>query len=281
MMTLRDLVGRYLTEQLTVLVEAPTRIRSGEDVTHPTRVAVRRLRSTLRVFPELFEVPKAAGLDEELQWWATLLGAVRDLDVQEARLGRDLDAVADDLQLGPVRVRLAEFLAGKRGEARTALHAALDSARYRRLDALLHAWRADPPFTPEADRPAKRVRRYVGRADAKAHKRLVRARKAFHRGDADADVLLHRARKAGKRHRYAVELAEPVWGKKADTIVARRKEFQELHGEHQDSIVAEGLLRELGVLAGATGENGFTWGLLHAGERQAGEAVVAQLRRFL
>ena len=56
MKTLRDLVAAYLTEQLTVLVDAPAHIRAGEDVTHPTRVAVRRTRSTLRVFPELFEV---------------------------------------------------------------------------------------------------------------------------------------------------------------------------------------------------------------------------------
>lgn len=281
MTTLRELVGDYLTAQLTILLDAPTRIRSGEDVTHPTRVAVRRLRSTVRTFAELFEMPKAGQLDEELQWWAGVLGEVRDLDVQQARLETALAAVAEDLQLGPVRIRLAEFVAGKRGTARDALHEALDSARYRRLDALLHAWRADAPLTAEADRPAKRVKRFVTRADTKAHKRLVRASAAFHADDPDADVLLHRARKAGKRHRYAVELAEPVWGSKAEHIVARRKEFQELLGEHQDSLVAESLLRELGVLASTLGENGFTWGLLHAGEQAAARAVVDELRRFL
>ena len=78
--TLRDLVADFLTVQLTVLVDAPTHIRAGDDVTHPTRVAARRTRSTLRVFPELFEVPKAGRLDEELQWWAGVLGEVRDLD---------------------------------------------------------------------------------------------------------------------------------------------------------------------------------------------------------
>ena len=112
-------------------------------------------------------------------------------------------------------------------------------------------------------------------------KRLAEASKAYRRGDPEADVLMHRARKAGKRHRYAVELAAPVLGKKADAIVASRKEFQELLGEHQDSVVAEGMLRELGVLAGADGENGFTWGLLHAREHEAAQRVVRELRRFL
>ena len=281
MTTLRDLVTDYVTVQLTVLVDAPTHIRAGEDVTHPTRVAVRRLRSTVRVFPELFEVPKAGRLDEELQWWAGVLGAVRDLDVQSRRLNDALDAVPDELTLGPVRRQLAEYVAVRRGAAMAALHEALDSPRYRALDALLHGWRADPPFTEAADVDAKKVARYVQRADRKTHKRLALASKAHRHHQPDADELMHRARKAGKRHRYAVELAAPVLGKKADAIVASRKEFQELLGEHQDSVVAEGLLRELGVLASVEGENGFTWGLLHAREQEAARAVVVELRRFL
>lgn len=281
MTSLRALVTDFLTVQLTVLVDAPARIRTGEDVTHPTRVAVRRLRSTLRVFPELFEVPQAGRLDEEVQWWAGVLGAVRDLDVQSARLRAALDAVPDDLAMGPVRRQLAEFVAVRRRAAMEALHEALDSPRYARLDALLHGWRSDPPFTGAADVGAKKVVRYVERADQKTHRRLAQASKAYRRGDPDADVLMHRARKAGKRHRYAVELAAPVLGKKADAIVASRKEFQELLGEHQDSVVAEGMLRELGVLAGSEGENGFTWGLLHAREQEAAQQVVRELRRFL
>jgi CHAD domain-containing protein len=281
MTTLRALVADYLTAQLTVLVDAPTHIRAGEDVTHPTRVAVRRLRSTVRVFPELFEVPKAGRLDEELQWWAGVLGAVRDLDVQSERLGTALDAVPDDLVMGPVRRQLAEFIAVRRRAALAELHEALDSPRYKTLDALLHAWRSDPPFTAAADVGAKKVARYVERADRRTHKRLAQASKAYRRGEPDADALMHRARKAGKRHRYAVELAAPVLGKKADAIVASRKAFQELLGEHQDSIVAEGLLRELGVLASTAGENGFTWGLLHAREQEAARVVVRDLRKFL
>ncbi len=281
MTTLRGLVAAYLTEQLTVLVDAPARVRAGEDVTHPTRVAVRRVRSTLRVFPELFEVPKAGRLDDELQWWAGLLGEVRDLDVQSARLGAALDAVPVELALGPLRRQLAELVDVRRGAALTRVHEALGSARYRTLEVLLHAWRADPPFTAAADRPAKHAARYVTRADRLTHRRLVRASKAYRAGAPDADELLHRARKAGKRHRYAVELAAPVLGSRADAIVKERKGFQELLGEHQDCVVAEGLLRELGVAAGAAGENGFTWGLLHARQQEAARVVVTKLRRYL
>ena len=137
MTTLRDLVADYLTTQLTVLVDAPTHIRAGEDVTHPTRVAARRLRSTVRVFPELFEVPKAGRLDEELQWWAGVLGDVRDLDVQSGRLSAALAAVPDDLAMGPLRQQLETFVTERHGAAMTRLHEAMDSPRYKALDALL------------------------------------------------------------------------------------------------------------------------------------------------
>lgn len=281
MTTLHELVQSYLREQLTVLVDAPALIRAGEDVVHPTRVAVRRTRSTLRVFAELFEVPKAGRLDDELQWWAGLLGEVRDLDVQSARIGAALDAVPEELALGPVRRQLAELLDVRRSTALGDLHEALGTRRYRTLETLLHAWRVEAPFTAGADRPAAKAAHYVKRADRKTHRRLAQASKAYRAGRPDADELLHRARKAGKRHRYAVELAAPVLGTKADAIVKGRKEFQELLGDHQDSVVAEGLLRELGVRAGAAGENGFTWGLLHAREQEAARRIVAQLGRFL
>ncbi len=279
--TLRDLVGAYAGEQLTLLIDAPVRIRAGEDVTHPTRVAVRRLRSTVRVFPELFEVPKAGRLDDELRWWAGLLGGVRDLDVQSARLETALDAVPAELVLGPVRTQLAELVAVRRGAAVAEVHEALDSTRYRTLEALLHAWRADPPFTAAADVKASKVARYVDRADRKTHRRLKQASKAYRHDEPDADVLLHRARKAGKRHRYAVELATPVLGKRADAIVKQRKKFQELLGEHQDSVVAAGLLRDLGAVAGAEGANGFTWGLLLGHEQETARRVVKELRHYL
>ena len=55
------------------------------------------------------------------------------------------------------------------------------------------------------------------------------------------------------------------------------KAVQEVLGEHQDSVVARGELRTLGVAAQADGENAFTFGLLY-GHEQARAA--AALERF-
>jgi CHAD domain-containing protein len=49
--------------------------------------------------------------------------------------------------------------------------------------------------------------------------------------------------------------------------------LQDVLGEHQDSVAAQSLLLELAMAGQASGENGFTFGLLYAQERtRAGDA---------
>lgn len=275
--TLRELVEAYLAEQCSVVLEGEAPLRAGENVIHRTRVGVRRLRSTLRVFDELFEQPRSARLDEELRWWAGVLGQVRDLDVMEQRLTRHLDALPDELVLGPVRADLAELVAGRRRRATDALAEALDSDRYAALRALLEGWRSSAPFTAAADRKAAKVASFLKRADRKVTRRLAQAQEAFRAGDPAAEDLLHRARKAGKRHRYAAEAAEPLWGARARAVVERRKVLQELLGDFQDSVVAMDFLRELGTGGAGAGSNGFTWGVLYGAEQASRARVVDEL----
>ena len=120
------------------------------------------------------------------------------------------------------------------------------------------------------------------RATKKLDKRLHRAIAARLSGDPDADHLLHQARKAGKRARYAVELAEPVLGKKASTIIEDRKALQDVLGDYQDSFVAADFLRTQGVRLGTqSGHNGFTYGLLYGREVARQNSVGDQLQPFL
>ncbi len=53
--TVGELVGDYLAEQCDVLASNDVGLRTGVNVVHKTRVAARRLRSTMRVFDDLFE----------------------------------------------------------------------------------------------------------------------------------------------------------------------------------------------------------------------------------
>jgi len=279
--TVRDLIGAYLAEQCTVLIDSEAQLRAGEDVVHTTRVAVRRLRSTIRVFADLFDRAEADDLESELIWWATLLGEVRDLDILAERQAALLAALPPELMLGPVSSTIHTELATRRKRATDDLTDALNSERYRKLIGLIHHWRSDPPFTEAANSPTDAIEVAIKTAKKKAGKRLSTA-VAVWQAEEPSDELFHRARKASKRYRYAVEAAAPVWGPKAEKIVAQRKDLQDLLGSHQDGIVSAAFLRELGARVGIrSGQNGFSYGILYAREAASGDALLDELKPFL
>jgi CHAD domain-containing protein len=280
--SLADLIGGYLADQCTVIIDAEPQLRAGENVVHVTRVAVRRLRSTIRVFDELFDAAQAELLEEELVWWAGLLGAVRDLDILQASLSERIVGLQPELVLGPVESTIQTEIATQRKIGMDAVIAGMDSERYQKLIALVEAWRSNPPFTDEAAAPAEEVRRYVKRAEKKVNKRLAAAVAAREAAEEDGDELFHRARKAGKRHRYAVEATVPLWGSKAEKVVAARKDLQDVLGHHQDRIVQGAFLRELGARLGVrSGQNGFTYGVLYSEVVAAGKTLTDDLKPFL
>jgi CHAD domain-containing protein len=279
--TARDVVGDYLSEQCTVIIDSESQLRAGENVIHTTRVAVRRLRSTIRVFSELFDPSEAGHLEEELIWWAGLLGKVRDMDILAQRQAALLEGLPAELTLGPVASTIQAELAVQRKQAMDAMLEALDSERYRKLVGLVHHWRSDPPFTAAADASPDSIDSAIKKARKKVDKRLSDA-VATRRAGEPSDELFHRARKASKRHRYAVEAALPVWGSKADKIISQRKDLQDVLGNHQDSIVSAAFLRELGGRLGIrSGQNGFSYGVLYAREIHAGDSLLDDLRPFL
>ncbi|GGM11825.1 CYTH and CHAD domain-containing protein [Nakamurella endophytica] len=262
--TAGQVVRAYLAAQDTALVEGDLQLRRGLGGIHPTRVATRRARSTLRIFADLFDADRASAFDAELKWWAELLGNVRDREVQRERFARDVHALPAELVLGPVAVTIESDLLAEQLRHTKALERAMRSRRYLALLRESARWAAEPPFTAAADRPARSLRRDVRTAFGKVDRHLRRGLAS------GVDDELHRARKAAKRARYAAELVEPVGGvKKATRSVKRYRELQDILGEHQDGVVAADILRRLGAAtAGRPGENGWTYGVLYAGELQ-------------
>lgn len=281
-MKLGDLVRAYLADQCAVLIDAEPALRERAEVVHDTRVAARRLRSTLRTYGEVVDIARAGTLSDELVWYAGLLGAVRDLEVLEERMLADLAALPAELVVGPIAHQIQTELSTQRSVAWDAVIAAQDTPRYQALLAELCRWRDDAPLTSERKAPATKAKKYVKRANRALDRRLDRAIEALQTGNPDADLMFHAARKAGKRARYAVELAAPVLGKKADKIIAARKDLQDLLGEHQDSIVAAEFLRAEGVCIGIrSGHNGFTYGLLYGRELAWRAAIGDRLQPYL
>ena len=210
---------------------------------------------------------RAAALDEELAWYAGLLGAVRDREVLRAHLDDVVHALPDELVLGPVAATIDEQLLGEQARARRRLDQQMRSTRYYALMAELQAWHDQAPFTPRAARPVDVLEKYLRKVQRTLHKRLAAVR-----ADSTDHERVHRARKAGKRARYVGELAEPVLGKRMRRYVKRATAMQDVLGTHQDSVLARDVLRRMGATAGTRPEeNGFTFGLLYAQEQQRAE----------
>ena len=84
--TVGELVSAYVAAQCEVLASNDVGMRTGTPAVHKTRVAGRRLRSTLRIFGEVFDTAPAEELDNELKWYADVLGKVRDCDILSSRM---------------------------------------------------------------------------------------------------------------------------------------------------------------------------------------------------
>ena len=162
---------------------------------------------------------------------------------------------------GPGCGKVTRFFARRGADASHAADEALDGDRYLALLDAIDALLADPPLTPAAGTPARVL---LPTAVAKAVKRADRAlREADARPPGpERDEHLHEMRKAAKRLRHAAEALRPVRPRQAKRLVEQVKAVQDLLGEHQDSVVARGLLRELGAAAAVEGGNGFAFGWL-------------------
>ncbi len=256
----------YLREQADALRAQDPRVRRDEpDAVHAMRVATRRMRSALKVFGGIVDKGRTADLAGELKWLAGVLGQARDLEVLRERFELVLDGLEPELRPGPVAARLTRHFAPREAQAKRSAVEALDSPRYFALLDAVDALLADPPLTRRARGKAKDE--LPGLA-AKSYRKL-----AAQVARAHDDAGLHEARKGAKRLRYAVEAVEPLHGKPARRYRRKVKAVQTLLGDHQDSVVARPVLRQLGAEAGAAGENGFAFGVLHGLESQRAALV--------
>jgi CHAD domain-containing protein len=292
-----ELVRQTLRRHTDRLIGLDPRVRLDDpDAVHQARVASRRLREALRTFRPLLDATVTEPLRGELRWWGGVLGEVRDAEVRRARVAAVLDALPDELALGPVRARTQDDLLGERERAHAAVIELMGSQRYRDLLARIDAIAADPPVVRHAERPAEEV---AARAGRRAWRRLRR------KADELAAVLndasgsgpapgpegivvgpvvddvhlaeaLHALRKSAKAARYAAQACEEVVGRPAHRFAKRAEAVQEAAGAHHDAVELAAALRAAGVAAHLAGESAFTFGLLVAAERaRAGQAMTA------
>jgi CHAD domain-containing protein len=262
----------YLGEHTDRLAAEAERARTDEpDAVHQLRVNSRRLRSALQAYRPLLDRERTEPVVELLREFGRRMSPARDTEVLEERITGQLAELPEELLLGPVQAFTTRHFARLGAEARAGVLAELDGEHHARLRAALDELLADPPLTKRAARPA---RTELPAVVARTARRLARAvRDANDPANPHRAEAVHAARKAAKRLRYATEVAAPTVGKPATRFVAGLKGFQTALGEHQDTVVARAVLRELGARA----DNGFAFGVLYGRDAARAERIEEEL----
>jgi CHAD domain-containing protein len=231
-------VQAMLEAQYRSIVAHDPGVRLGDDPEdlHQLRVATRRLRATLRAARGVIDPAWADGLRSDVAWLGAQLGPVRDSDVLRASLAAERGELEEQEQRG--LDALLRILDREAAAARELLADAMSSDRYFTLLDTIELAVAAPRFTGD-DTP-------LGAIAKTEYRKLRKAVRALDKGPSDEE--LHAVRIKGKRARYAAELAEASTGKAATRFIRRAKQFQDVIGDHQDAVVAEGELRRIAGL---------------------------------
>lgn len=272
----REVLDERLRTMATEVRRTDAMVADGDpDGVHDLRVALRRMRSLLRSFRPLLDGAARADAERlraECRWAGGALGPVRDAEVLHGRLGALVGEQPVELVLGGVAARLADRAREDARAGRERIAGLRTDARYLRLLDDLNVLATASPFT-EADTDAVHGQL---RKEWRRLRRRARAARADPPGSPAEEAALHETRKAAKRARYAVEAALPLLDGKAARTAALAEAVQDALGQHRDTLLTRALLRELGVQAHLDGDNGFTFGRLHALEEARGDAAFAE-----
>ena len=239
-----DVVGRRLSGHLVGIRSNEIAAMVGDDPegVHLMRVAVRRMRSDLRLFRHLLPQPSTDALRSDLGALGTRLGAVRDADVLAAVLTDRIGSIppGDREAVGELLPRLVR----QRRSARRRLLDTLGSDRYIALLTSLDSLAEHSVAGPAGRR---RARSTLPPLAHRSWRRLRLAAEALDPGTDDV-VALHHLRILTKRARYAVDACGSVGLAGSDKLGRRLADLQDHLGDLHDVVVAAAWLRQAASL---------------------------------
>ena len=249
-------VAGQLTDVILHFAPLAAEGSEGPEPVHQMRVAVRRLRSAIKVFRRAVPAPDLAAADAGLKALARELAPTRDWDVFVTETAAAVvEAFPDDKRLQ----RLLRAAEKRRRACHAHLRTWLNGAEFRRLGITLAclagnneslALNGEDGEAAIATSLTELAAHVLGRR----HKKLAQL-------DADIATLepaaLHAIRLRAKRLRYAGEIFAPLYpGKTAHRLIQRLSRLQDRLGALNDGAVAARLLAEL------PGEQGYATGLV-------------------
>jgi triphosphatase len=241
----------HLTD--VILHYAPSAAVSREDPepVHQMRVAVRRLRSAIKVFRRAVRSPEVDAADEGLKALAARLGPTRDWDVF---VTETFATVADAFPGDKHLKRLLRTAERRRRTCHSELRAFLGSIDFHRLGIELaclasgNDWQETLGEEEQAEL-ALSLQQFAAKVLDRRLKRLLQVETALAELEPSA---LHAFRLVAKRLRYAAEIFAPLYpGKSTNRYLRRLSDLQDRLGMLNDVSVAQALLDELGASGGS------------------------------
>ena len=226
---------KILTHQFQRLDEQLPGVHRDLDTefVHQARVAVRRMRSALRLFRGVLPEGTASNLQGELKWLGRLLGAVRDLDVFFLNLSR----LKGQIERFPVKKKRAfeHWIERHRRAPLKTLCQSLESPRYKRFERRLLQFLERPlPLRPRRPLAMKSVHEVAPVLITEKFNAVI---KQGHAVLADPRLKqYHRLRIQMKRLRYLSEFMAPAYEGALDSFIERTVEIQDCLGELQDTV---------------------------------------------
>lgn len=217
---------------------------NGEEYVHQMRVALRRLRSALRLFKQDLPLDFTERIAPELKWLGALLGELRDYDVLLTETLPGLLRENPQSRAGASERRIAAAVAPRHDAAMAKMRRALRSRRYTALlrDLADTCLRLQQMPAPGAGKRSP-LRGFA--AD-----RLGRAQRKLHVTTDELSRMTpqerHRIRIAAKRLRYTVDFFSSLFPIRAAARYARHlADLQDALGKLNDQAVAGQLLASL------------------------------------
>lgn len=238
------LILRHCLDHLTDN-EACTRLDDHPEGVHQMRVALRRMRSALRVFRPLLPPEHHRRIDQDVRWLTRGMAEARDLDV-----------FADEI-VGPVAAAfpgetafaaLLSRLAADRERARAAARRTIADDRFTRFLLDVGAWIAGRAWRdqPVSEASARLFRPITELAAPLLSTRFKKVRKRGRRFAELTPEERHQLRIDVKKLRYAADFFSSLYGRKrVRAFTATLQKLQDGLGYMNDVTVARVLIERL------------------------------------
>ena len=254
--------------------DAGVRDAVSTEFVHQMRVAQRRLRTAIRIFPHWADDLWKTRIAPDLKWLGGILGEARDWDVfVDSTLPALAAADADGARWNSTR----ETADAQRLEVRERAQAAVGSTRYAQLALAWLEWLSALSLRkPPAKATDVSLCAYARKCVNRYYKRLISAPKLT----AIDDAARHKERIQAKYLRYTLEFFESIAAPKTRGECAKTvSRMQTVLGDGNDVAVALRYLEQLNV---EPYQAGFARGWCEASKRytaQEGERLLRSLRK--